>query len=173
MYENFKYRGKLLMDLFCKAASAGNPADFRRAMEMLHRADPTKDGHEKCDIIVKNLNESFNSCILPDRTMSIVSMMDWNRTIVMKMICSKRKCLQCYSGDICPNVLKIEKYKDLGRNCFLKFSDGRKFGVDCDVRHYVVDLENRTCTCKRFELTEILCQHAIAAIHLTGEMWKS
>lgn len=44
----------------------------------------------------------------------------------MRIICGKRKWVEGYSDTFCPSVhKKIERFKELRRNCFLEHSDGR------------------------------------------------
>ncbi|XP_057803133.1 uncharacterized protein LOC131018428 [Salvia miltiorrhiza] len=42
------------------------------------------------------------------------------------------------------------------------------YSVEKDHAFYIVDLENRTCDCAQFELDDIPCRHACAAIRRAG-----
>ncbi|KAL3519905.1 hypothetical protein ACH5RR_018054 [Cinchona calisaya] len=113
LYQNFnqKFKGKELKDLFWKAASSTNPQDFNRTMEELEKADP-KVGNTvnaagwlrkisphlwsrshfgnscRSDILVNNLNESFNAYILQVRDKSIV---EWIRRRIVQCVKVKKR----------------------------------------------------------------------------------
>ncbi|GMP51073.1 hypothetical protein CsSME_00017445 [Camellia sinensis var. sinensis] len=144
MYSNFKtkYSGCVLKDLFWKAASTGNVHEFNYWMKKIEEVDPTTRNRKiamewlretgpalctmshfsrrsKCDILVNNLSESFNSYILEARELPIISMFEWIRRKLMQRIQVKKAGMAKYSGEISPNIHdKLEKLKVESRNCF-------------------------------------------------------
>ena len=58
----------------------------------------------KCDILVNNLNESFNGYILEARDKPIITMVEWIRKKLMTRILVKRKGMEKYSGPIRPHI---------------------------------------------------------------------
>ncbi|XP_071933574.1 uncharacterized protein [Coffea arabica] len=129
IYQNFKkkFKGKKLKEYFWAAASTGNIRDFKTALAELERADPKvgeamnaagwlsripahlwSRSHSssscKSDILVNNLNESFNSYILPAREFTIISMFEWIRRKLMQRLHVKREGMQKYQGNLCPNI---------------------------------------------------------------------
>ncbi|XP_071924560.1 uncharacterized protein [Coffea arabica] len=185
MYQNFskKFKGKELKDMFWACASTGNEADWHLAMKDMEKVDsqasawlskfpPTMwarshfSGRSKCDILVNNLNESFNNYILPARELAVVGMFEWIRRRLMQRFQIKRTGMEKFQGKICPNIHeKIENNVRLSRTCVAIWANGWIYEVDCGInKTLVVDLQDWTCTCGLFQLTGYPCVHACAAI---------
>ncbi|KAL3498862.1 hypothetical protein ACH5RR_041594 [Cinchona calisaya] len=105
IYQNFnkKFKGKELRDYFWVAASASNTRDFNRAMvdlQSIHQQaavymkkipaslwSTSRFGSEcQSDILVNNLNESFNKYYLPARSLAAMSMFEWIRRKLLQRI---------------------------------------------------------------------------------------
>ena len=74
-----------------------------------------------------------------------------------------------WHGRICPKIRKkLDKNADFAANCSVLSAGGGGFLVslmrnDGQPEHdYVVDITTRTCDCKRWQLSGIPCNHAIA-----------
>ncbi|XP_062104210.1 uncharacterized protein LOC133815379 [Humulus lupulus] len=67
-------------------------------------------------------------------------------------------------------ILKIiEKKKEVAKHCLVTRSDKFESQVQCNNGSvFVVDLEFRTCTCRRFQLSRLPCGHALATIWFMG-----
>ncbi|XP_062103070.1 uncharacterized protein LOC133814081 [Humulus lupulus] len=67
-------------------------------------------------------------------------------------------------------ILKIiEKKKEVAKHCLVTRSNKFQFQVQCsNGSALVVDLEFRTCTCRRFQLSGLPCGHALATIWFMG-----
>ena len=73
-------------------------------------------------------------------------------------------------GDLYPKIKKLEEAKLLCGRCIAQWSGGTKFQVDAGGgEQYVVDLVNKTCSCRKYDLIGIPCNHAIFAIHFKRE----
>ena len=144
----------------------------KEAAEWLSRIPPTLwsrshfTGSSKCDILVNNLNESFNNYILEARELPIIGMLEWIRRRLMQRIQTKRSGMQKFQGEICPNIAeKIDKNQRLSRTFVATWDGGHKYEVDCGPRKcVVVDLHEWTCTCGYFKLIGYPCAHACATI---------
>ncbi|XP_073125331.1 uncharacterized protein [Henckelia pumila] len=132
LYQNFskKHPGVDLKGLLWGAANTTNKNDFTIWMKRIETADPkTSPDYETaaewlskippahwarshfpissfCDFIVNNMTESFNSYILEARDMPIISMLEWIRTKLMIRIQVKKKGIEKYVGEVCPNIVK-------------------------------------------------------------------
>ncbi|XP_027099030.1 uncharacterized protein [Coffea arabica] len=146
MYQNFnqKCKGKEMKDMFWAATSAGNEREWKMAMielkkankeaaEWLSRIPPALwsrshfTGYSKCDILVNNLNESFNNYILEARELPIIGMLEWIRRRLMQRIQTKRSGMQKFQGEICPNIAeKIDKNQRLSRTFDATWDGGHK-----------------------------------------------
>ncbi|GAV82942.1 hypothetical protein CFOL_v3_26393 [Cephalotus follicularis] len=96
--------------------------------------------HPKCDIIDKNLTETFNGWILQARTKAIISMLDEMRVAIMRRVRENREYADKWSEEIAPRVMK-------------KLNDNKKEsevvnGVD---RHTVI-LHDKRCSCREWDL---------------------
>ncbi|CAN6715927.1 unnamed protein product [Malus baccata var. baccata] len=101
----------------------------------------------KCDMLLNNLCESFNAVILVPMQKPIITMLQMIHTMLMKRIQIRRGIMMKQVGDL---YHKIKK-------------KGTKFQVDAGGgEQYVVDLVEKTCSCRKYGLTGILCNHAIA-----------
>ncbi|KAL7194197.1 hypothetical protein ACSBR1_034580 [Camellia fascicularis] len=97
-------------------------------------------------------------------------MVEWIRKKLMNKIRVKKNGMEKYGGSICPIVQqKLESNKEDARNCFASVIGDLKFEVDCYDTTNVVDLRERTCGCRDWDLTGIPCKHAISCIYLTRE----
>jgi hypothetical protein len=74
-----------------------------------------------------------------------------------------------WHGTICPKIRKkLEKNADFLANCAILSAGGGIFSVslmkpDGQVEQdYIVDITTRTCDCRRWQLSGIPCNHAIA-----------
>ncbi|KAG8364628.1 hypothetical protein BUALT_Bualt18G0017200 [Buddleja alternifolia] len=185
MYNNFKkeHPGLALKDRLWKVARATTVNQFKFQMASLKEFD--EGAHNwladvlprhwsrshfrtfpKGDILLNNICESFNAAILEARNKPLLSMMECIRVYLMKRMEAKRECLSRWNIQMCPKILKkLEKLKDNTRSCISTYAGMAKFEVrDMYSGQYAVDLEQHTCTCRRWELCGIPCVHAISAI---------
>ena len=80
----------------------------------------------------------------------------------------KRNGIRSTNYIICPKIQKkLERSKSDARNCISHWQNKLEFEVDhmYDAR-CIVRLDQRTCTCGRWQLNEIPCPHACTAIYM-------
>ncbi|KAL7175189.1 hypothetical protein ACSBR2_028902 [Camellia fascicularis] len=78
--------------------------------------------------------------------------------------------MEKYTGEICPNIVKdLEALKVQARNCFATYCGDKKFEVDCGDTTHIVDLEERKCSCRMWDLSGIPCKHAVSSIFVQRE----
>jgi hypothetical protein len=110
LHANFSYadfRGPLLKQLMDKAAYAYKEYDFQQAMDEIKRVNGNAfkwlsdidskhwsrhkfSPNAKTDLVVNNINESYNAWILEAREEPICTMVEHIRTKLMESISSKR-----------------------------------------------------------------------------------
>jgi hypothetical protein len=67
--------------------------------------------------------------------------------------------------EITPHYSEIlEESKKYSRHCVAKNADVGLYEVTSGSRVHAVNLEARTCGCKKWDLTGIPCDHAVAAV---------
>lgn len=118
-----KHKEKGLRDLFWNAASCGDMYTFNKSMKELHQSDPAVakwlmvvgpkfwarshfTPQSRSDVLVNNLNESWNNYILEAREEGIVNMLEWIRRKLMKRFQIKKERMEKYAGPIGPRIQK-------------------------------------------------------------------
>ncbi|KAL6179646.1 hypothetical protein ACLB2K_046318 [Fragaria x ananassa] len=129
------------------------------------------------NVIANNHSESFNASILPARKKGILGLLEDIRIASMVRLANRRNSGAKWRCNVGPRVEKIlkknvewsQEYKALESSSMRFEIHGR--GVACAtgvVSQHSVQLDMRTCTCRRWNLSGIPCAHAIAAIYSKG-----
>ncbi|WVZ18731.1 hypothetical protein V8G54_006053 [Vigna mungo] len=188
LYNYFKKRfggGVLIRDLMMGAAKATYEKEWEKKMGELKAINidaynwligiPTKtwckhafSTYCRCDVLINNLTESFNSTILLARDKPIITMMEWIRTYVMKRFATLREKAMTYVGVVMPRPRKrLDKEIEKSGNWIPTWVGAEKFEVThgFTMDKFVVDLSNKSCSCYSWDLIGIPCRHATAAIN--------
>ncbi|VVA28315.1 PREDICTED: Transposase MuDR plant [Prunus dulcis] len=188
MYGNFKekFKGKVFKDLLWSAVRASNRYEFE--VEMNKLKDLNSGAYEwlmgkdldkwarhrfsiapKCDMLLTNMCETFNSYILDAQDKPILTMLEMIRCNLMKRLQRKREAMSKHDGVICSKIQKkLEQIKiNSSRNCMATQARPYEFQVG-DYLHdqHVIDIASKTCSCNRWDLNGIPCIHVVAAIYL-------
>ena len=126
----------------------------------------------KCDLLVNNLCESFNSSILKSRDKPILHGLEMIRINMMVRMSNRRNAGARWNGVLGPRVQKIlKKYREKSQIYNVAEGSHHQFQITGKESHnmHAVDLAKRTCTCRRWDISGIPCQHAIAAIYVKDE----
>ncbi|XP_074306370.1 uncharacterized protein LOC141641614 [Silene latifolia] len=91
--------------------------------------------------------------------------MEWLRRYSMKRMFKKKEGIKKMKGIIMPSIQKqLDKASKRSRNCeYLQASPTKFEVVDGDDR-FTVELEKKTCTCFKWDLTGVPCSHACLCI---------
>ncbi|KAL6228323.1 hypothetical protein ACLB2K_002274 [Fragaria x ananassa] len=191
---NKKFPGKALKDQLWAIAKSTTMAYYWKEMTLLNQMDtnayewltdpnePTRNpkhwcrahfnGILKCDVLLNNLCESFNAFILLARSKPVISCFEEIRVKLMKRIAVRKEKMTKVVDTICPKPREIlEKNKvRASTDCIPNATGSTKIEVESiGGNKYVVDLQMRTCACRRWNLTGIPCKHAVSAIHFMRE----
>ncbi|KAK9075525.1 hypothetical protein SSX86_003849 [Deinandra increscens subsp. villosa] len=180
------FKGADLKEAFWKAARSYNEADYNIAIEALKEL--SNDGYEafikqnpkcfvKCfldnkttsDVIVNNMAETFNGYILQSRSKHFIDMLEDIRIAIMKRLARTHQEILVKDFIVYPRIqMKLEKEKSWAYKCevFPSYVNVFQVWIFDDV---TVDLVNRTCTCKQWDLTGIPCKHVCAAVSFKRE----
>ncbi|KAL8537357.1 hypothetical protein ACS0TY_012489 [Phlomoides rotata] len=121
----------------------------------------------KCDMLLNNVCESFNSNILAARDKAIITMLEWIREYLVKRLVKNRDMANTrWKGKLCPRINKVlERNMEKISDCIPIKSIDIHYQIKCfDGGQYTVDLRNFTCTCRAWQLSGIPCTHALCAI---------
>ncbi|KAK1581406.1 hypothetical protein Q3G72_005768 [Acer saccharum] len=123
-----------------------------------------------CDMLCNNMCEAFNKAILQARDKPVITLMEMIRNYLMKRLVRKRAEVEKWHHDIGPKVLKfVEKLKLESSICQPDYSGNNKYQVrGVGDEQYVVDIENKTCACNKWQLIGIPCIHGISALSSTN-----
>lgn len=125
-YSNFRkrYSGKALKDLMWKAAKASYPQEWEKSMREIRSINPEAHKYlmqtplrhwskswfrfdSKCDVLVNNMLDTFNSVILGPREKPIVTMFEEIRCYLMERWARNRsKMIELEAGAVLPNIKK-------------------------------------------------------------------
>ncbi|XP_059432949.1 uncharacterized protein LOC132166186 [Corylus avellana] len=191
LYANFRnsgHRGVLLKDLLWQAAASYTKQEFNRVMDDIKKM--SKDAHaylEKIDpntwcrgwfnttcksgLLHNNTCESFNSWIKKYRDQTILSMLEAIRYKLMRRYVRKKELISSMEEALGPKIIKkLEKEEDEASNCWCTYAGQGMFEVECMGKKFVVDVDGRTCGCRKWDITGIPCSHGISTIlHQGGD----
>lgn len=152
------FRGKALKYLVWSCATSTSLPTFEKSMDALNAMSPGAYQYMKniapqhwsrshfqtkfkCDILLNNMCECFNSCILEARVKGIVSMNEMIRTQLMIRI-QRRDVMKNCKTTHCPRILKkLEKFKQLSFLYTSTWSGGAQYQVIGPDGQFVVDKE--------------------------------
>ena len=118
------------------------------------------------DVIVNNMAETCNAYIINARAKHIIYMLEEIRVVLMQRLVKKKSEMEKKTSLNCPRVqAKLEKEKDATTMCKSLPSSSTVFEVNEGMDSLIVDLERRTCTCRRWDLTGVPCRHVVAVIY--------
>jgi len=189
LYANFRdkgFRGVALKELLWATTSAYNDIEFRyhmeeikklnpAAFEYLEKIDPSGwsrswfNDYPKCDFLVNNISECFNSYIIKAREKLILTMLEMITKQLQRRYQLKRYGIKTLKGKLCHRIVdKLEAIREEAANCLSRYTGDDLFEVEQGRRTYVMDLGKRTCGCRKWEMTGIPCAHAHSAIIFHG-----
>jgi hypothetical protein len=124
-----------------------------------------------CDSVDNNMCESFNNSIMDARFYPVISMNEAIRKKLMVRIQENRTKVQKWTGTICPNVFrKLKLNIERSGCCMVLWNGADGFEVqEKEDRKYVVNLQQRTCTCRYWQLSGLPCCHAISCIYKASQ----
>lgn len=185
LYSNLTliHKGLTLKTLFWAAARATTVPEWRNAINEMKNLNEDAfnwfndkpasqwtrshfQEHSRCDILLNNLCEAFNSSIVVAREKPIISLLEKIRHQLMMRMTTKREAAQRWDHAFGPRIMNIiEKYKADARYLKADYAGMQKFEVsNRDGMRWSVDLARRECACRKWQLSGIPCAHAISGM---------
>jgi len=119
----------------------------------------------KCDTLVNNICECFNSMILDARDKPIITLLEKIRYMLMtRMQANRDKSAKWSSDDICPRIKNVLCKSQAAAAEYIprKSNEWNYELIGTNITEiWAINLLNRKCSCRKWNLT---CKHAIAAI---------
>ncbi|CAL5192309.1 unnamed protein product [Lathyrus oleraceus] len=188
LYNNFRKRfpGKKLKEIIWKVAKSTysqswekemremrdvNEEAFKHMMKTPHRfwSKSQFKTTSKCDSMLNNMSEDFNSVIIEAKSKPIVTMLEEIRTYIMEMWAKNRmRFANLTDDDILPNIMKrITRISEYTNMWIVRMSAKHIF----EVMHlenagdkFSVNLQDQSCTCRKWQLTTLPCVLAISSM---------
>jgi hypothetical protein len=147
-FRNDGYKALLLNDKLWKVAYAYTVHGFQRKIEELKKMSQLAhaylekvhprgwaraffDTTLKCDLLMNNLYEFFNSCIIKAQDKPIIRMLKMIRKKLITQYQIKRQGIRLYVGNWCPKIL--EKLEECGKEdgeCIVAYAGEGLFEVE-------------------------------------------
>lgn len=184
VYCNWKkiHKGQTLKNIFWKIAKSTYVEAYKLALEELK--DEDYDAYQNflerepkrfckafistrplCDIIDNNVSETFNGFILQARGKPLIDMLNEIRDGLMERLYNKLSAVSGANEKLCKTIkTKLDRLKYESRLCTCVPSSQEKFQVCHREDQFVVNICNKTCTCRGWDLTGIPCIHACSVM---------
>ena len=125
--------------------------------------------YSKSDLLVNNLSECFNTYIMKAWDKPIVTMFEMIRKKLMRRYQLKRDGMRKHDHFLCPKILqKLDAIGLESCHCLPTYAGQGLFEVEHRHQQFVVDIQNRTCGCRKWDMTGIPCAHAFSTILYDG-----
>ena len=184
---NKRYRGSVFKKHLWPASRAYNQRHFEHHYNIMKKASPRamnwiQDNHKhlwsrwkfshasKCDYVTNNIAETFNSWIRNEKSMALIPLFDRIRQMIMEKQDSRRSLSLKLTDKILPHVTK--DLNAMSRNLQYLIHRGPNNtaeiqGTTKELKNWrhTVDLDNRTCSCQRWQIIGLPCTHALCLIH--------
>ena len=121
-------------------------------------------------MLLNNMCESFNACIVEAREKPILTMLEKIRVWLMERIHRQRDSIKKYKWTICPRIQKrFEDIKVESVAFIAKWNGDDKFEVvGMSGEQKTVNIQDKTCSCRKWGLTGIPCKHVVFALNFLG-----
>jgi hypothetical protein len=185
LYSNFQqnYKGENLKNQLWACARSTTPLQFHKNMEKmkvlnvkafqwLEKMPPNTwcraffSTYCKCDLLLNNSCEVFNNFILEARELPVLTMLEEIKGKLMaRHYLKEKEPGEMWQGPICPKIRKkVNKITQWSNTCYPIPSGKGIFQVMDRDHSFVVDIGERKCECRRWDLTGIPCSHAISCL---------
>ncbi|XP_076932443.1 uncharacterized protein LOC143597974 [Bidens hawaiensis] len=179
--ENMKqqFKGKIYKDAFYKMARCTTPVQFEKEMHALKKINIDAQiwlsnirpehwslshftGRALSDVLLNNMCEVFNAKLLEARDKPIITMLEYIREYLMRRIVNVMKVIDKCEGMLTPyatTIFETVKKDASSWNGEEHYQVSGPHGDQC-----VVNMRDKSCTCRIWEVTGIPCKHAVASI---------
>ncbi|XP_076919177.1 uncharacterized protein LOC143579886 [Bidens hawaiensis] len=186
IHENMKpmWRGVVYKNMFQKCAFETTPHEFERCMKEIQNKDATLydwlkeippkhwsrayfSVRPRCDVLINNICEVFNRQLITGRDKPVITCLEFISEYLMRRMVVVHKTIARCQGPLTPVATKLfDKIMAEANNYTVIWSGSTNYHVTGPTNEKrAVDMEQRTCSCRRWEMTGMPCRHAVACIY--------
>ncbi|XP_022042223.1 uncharacterized protein LOC110944885 [Helianthus annuus] len=123
-------------------------------------------GRAKCDVLLNNLCEVFNRQLVGGRDKPIITCLEYIRVYMMKRIMVVNKMISKAKGLLTPAATDaFNEIKHDAAYYTVTLAGMKKYQVGAFGHNQVaVDMNKKTCSCRKWKLTGMPCKHVVAVI---------
>ncbi|XP_022032469.1 uncharacterized protein LOC110933562 [Helianthus annuus] len=123
-------------------------------------------GRAKCDILFNNICEVFNRQLIGARDKPVITYLEFIRVYMTIRIVNVKKIQAKAHGPLTPHAQEVfNKIKEEASQLNVLMVGAVQYQVNSLRSQCVVNMKNRTCTCRKWDLTSMPCKHVVAAIN--------
>jgi hypothetical protein len=124
----------------------------------------------KCDYVTNNVVETFNSWIRNEKSQPVIQLMDKIRQMIMEKQDIRRNLAHRLNDKILPHVTKDLNARSRNLNYVIHRGHNNTAKIQWITKElktwrHTIDLDSRTCSCKRWQITGLPCTHALCFIN--------
>ncbi|KAI3678919.1 hypothetical protein L6452_38223 [Arctium lappa] len=185
IHENMKqaWKGRVYKEHLWKCATSSTLPEFQQAMnnlrafnvsayEWLNKIPPHHwsrshfTGRCHSDVLLNNMCEVFNRQLVDGRDKPIITTLEYIREYLMKRIVIVQNMIQKADGPLTPVATKmLDAIKTEATKYIAIWNGGDQYQVNGPwMDQCIVDVKNRVCSCRRWELSGMPCKHVVATI---------
>jgi hypothetical protein len=179
-----KFHGKVFDDHLWAAAYSWNPYLFDKHWVAMDTSRPAATAYVrkwhnklwsrsqfsticKVDYVTNNLAECFNNWIKHHKSLNLDDFFDKARQLIMILWNRRRKVAKKLDGLILPHIIK--KLNAMTRELNLEVVESSEEVAEVTALggsgfRFVVNLQERTCSCRQWQVSGLPCKHALAFI---------
>ncbi|XP_071718120.1 uncharacterized protein [Rutidosis leptorrhynchoides] len=186
IHENMKKKwgGLVYKKQLWKCASATTVPQFEKAMlemkglnaacwkyladiQPKHWARSHFTGRALSDVLLNNMCEVLNKCLLEARDKPIITALEYVREYLIRRIAVVKVKLSKADGHLTPTATKLfETIKEAASQYTVIWGGDDQYQVSGPHNDQCAeDLGAKTCACRKWELTGMPCKHAVAALN--------
>jgi len=125
----------------------------------------------KCDHITNNVEEVWNNWVKDIKDLPIADLADTFRSKFMELYAKRRRIGEKFEGHVMLPIVVRQLYAMSRQLGYLKIKEGGRDEAEVTevidsqkiIRH-VVNIQNHTCTCREWQVSEKPCAHALLLI---------
>ncbi|XP_050205598.2 uncharacterized protein LOC126655447 [Mercurialis annua] len=178
----FRRKQKEIKDIFLAAAKAYTETEFNYQIAEMDALDSrvkpyledvgyekwalSKSVHNRFNIMTSNTAESLNAAINKARELPVSMLFEYLRSLTQRWSYKNRHLARCTITTLMPK--HEESLRESFINCIkleVEQTSDEIFKVSNGDKTNTVNIMERTCTCKRFQLDMIPCIHALAVFN--------